>query len=176
MVADYNQACIEYDKGNYAIAFEYFYALATENDSSSQVNIANMFLHGIGTEKNVEKAYDWYRQAANNHDVEGQYVYGWYCLENKKEKEGIELLAFAGDAGYADAVYDLAGFFLHGLYSCEREPNKAMTLYEQAAFMGKKEALRGLLYTKTMQEGRMKTLLYFFKNSFALARSLRSKP
>lgn len=170
MNRDYKQACLEYEKGNYAVAYECFYALAVDEDASSQLNIANMFLHGVGTAKNVKKAYEWYKKAADNHDSEAQYIYGRYCIEQGKEKEGIEYLAQSGDGGYTDAVYELAGFFLHGLYACEVDISKAMVLFEQAAFMGKREALGGLFYTKRMQDGRFKAMLYFLKNIFKLAK------
>jgi len=170
MSTDYKQACSEYDKGNYAVAYERFYALAMDEDASSQLKIANMLLHGIGSKKDVEKAYVWYKKAADNHDSEAQYIYGWYCIKEGKEKEGIKYLAQSGDGGYADAVCDLAGFFLRGLHTCEPDMNKAMTLFEQAAFMGKKEALGGLFYTKRMQEGQLKTIVYFLKNIFNLVK------
>ncbi len=171
--ADYIHACKEYDKGNYAVAYEEFYDLACKEDISSQLNIANMLLHGIGTVKNVQKAYEWYKKAADNHDSEAQYIYGWHCIKEGKEKEGIEYLARSGDGGYADAVSDLAGFFLRGLHSCEPDMNKAMRLFEQAVFMGKREALGGLFYTKRMLDGGVKTMIYFLKNIFKLAKSLK---
>lgn len=172
---DYIHACKEYDKGNYAVAYEGFYTLACKDDVSSQLNIANMLLHGIGTVENRQKAYEWYKKAADNHDSEAQYIYGWYCIEQGREKEGIENLAQSGDGGYTDAVYDLAGFFLRGLHTCEPDMNKAATLFEQAVFMGKREALGGLFYTKRMQTGSVKTMLYFLKNIFKLAKSLNQK-
>ena len=171
MSKDYTQACSEYDKGNYAVAYEQFYALAVEEDVSSQLNIANMLLHGIGSAKDVGKAYAWYKKAADNHDSEAQYIYGWHCIKQGKEKEGIDYLVQSGDGGYSDAVYDLAGFFLRGLHTCKPDINKAMALFEQAAFMGNREALGGLFYTKRMQEGQVKTMVYFLKNIFKLAKS-----
>lgn len=169
--ADYVNACKEYDKGNYAVAYEQFYALACKDDTSSQLNIANMLLHGIGTLENSQKAYVWYKKAADGHDSEAQYIYGWHCIKEGKEKEGIEYLVQSGDGGYADAVYDLAGFFLRGLYSYEQDMSKAMALFEQAAFMGKREALGGLFYTKRRLDGSIKTAVYFLKNIFKLAKS-----
>lgn len=169
--ADYIHACKEYDKGNYAVAYESFYTLACNDDTSSQLNTANMLLNGIGIIENRQKAYEWYKKAADNHDSEAQYIYGWHCVKEGKEKEGIEYLALSGDGGYADAVYALAGFFLRGLYSCEQDMSKAMRLFEQASFMGKREALGGLFFTKRMQDGTIKTMLYFLKNIVNLAKS-----
>jgi TPR repeat protein len=173
--ADYTRACREYDKGNYVVAYEHFYTLAAEGDTSSQLNIGNMLLNGVGSEKNVDKAYEWYKKAADNADSEAQYIYGRYCIERGKDNEGIEYLVRSGDGGYADAVYDLAGFFLHGLHTCSTDLEKAMTLYEQAAFMGKREALSALFYTKRMQNGQLKTMFYFLKNIFTLAKSSKGK-
>ena len=175
MSIDYQSACEAYEKEEYEKAFELFYALALEYDVSSQMNIANMFLHGIGVIKDVEKAYTWYEQAAKKEDPEAQYIYGWHCLHNAKEQEGIQYMAKSGDAGYADAVYDLGGFFLEGSHSCEKDNDKATLLYEQALSLGKREALSGLFYVKTQKNGRFQASIYFLKNIFIFAKNLRQK-
>ena len=66
MTSLYNEACSEYDKGNYSVAYDAFYTLAVAHDVSCQMNVANMLLHGIGTAENRDKAYEWYKQAAYN--------------------------------------------------------------------------------------------------------------
>lgn len=175
MSADYQDACEAYEKEEYEKAFELFYALAVDYDVSSQMNIANMFLHGIGVTKDIKKAYSWYEQAAKKEDAEAQYIYGWYCLENTKEIEGIQYMAKSGDAGYADAVYDLASFFLQGSHSCEKDTHKAILLYEQAVSLGKREALNRLFYAKTQENGRLQASIYFLNNIFKFAKSLKQK-
>lgn len=175
MSTDYQNACEAYEKEEYEKAFELFYALALEYDVSSQMNIANMFLHGIGVPKDIEKAYSWYEQAAKKEDAEAQYIYGWYCVETAKEQEGIQYMAKSGDAGYRDAVYDLASFFLQGIHSCEKDIHKAVLLYEQAVSLGKREALSGLFYAKTQESGRLHASIYLLKNIFTFAKTLKQK-
>jgi len=155
----YNEACTAYEEKDYAKAYEYFYALALESDVSCQVNVANMLMHGLGVEKNHERAYEWYEQAAINEDKEAQYIHGWHCIEEGNEEEGYKYLELSAESGCLDAIYDLAG-----LYAGKKEMLKASVLYEQAVLLGKKDALGALFYAKKELDGFLKALLYMMKN------------
>lgn len=171
--SDYEQACREYEKGNYLVAYEKFYALAVEHDVSCQMNVANMLLHGIGTAQNREKAYEWYKQAAYNDDPQAQYLYAWHCIENKNEEEGLKYLTLSSEAGYGDAIYDMAGCYYHGAYTCEKDGDKALSLYELAALKGNIDALRELVNVKAQKDGKITTYLYLLKNIFKFAKSFK---
>ena len=155
----YNEACQAYEEKDYAKAYELFYELALESDVSCQVNVANMLMHGLGVEKNSDRAYEWYEQAAINEDKEAQYVHAWNCIENSKEEEGYKYLNLSAEAGFLDAIYDLAG-----LYAGKKEMKKATVLYEKAVLLGKKEALGPLFYSKKQLDGLIKAFVYMMKN------------
>ena len=164
MSLDYNTACNAYENEDYKTAFELFFGLAKEGDVSSQMNIANMLLHGLGVNKDEEKAYECYQQAADNEDSEAQYLYGWFCIKNTKEAEGLKYLNASSEANYEEAVYDLAGIYAHEMYGCELNFDKACDLYEKSIFMKKEDAINGLMYARSKRDGRFKTLIYFMKN------------
>ncbi len=173
MTSLYNEACDEYEKGNYSVAYDTFYALAVEHDVSCQMNVANMLLHGLGTAENTDKAYEWYKQAAYNDDKQGQHIYGWHCIENANEEEGLKYIKLSSDAGYPDAISDLAAFYLHGIHTCDKDMRKAVALYEKAVLLGKSEAMQGLLYASSKEIGKVRTIIYFFKNIFRFAKALK---
>lgn len=175
MTSLYNEACSEYDKRNYSVAFDAFYTLALEHDVSCQMNVANMLLHGIGTAKNVEKAHEWYKQAAYNDDRQAQHIYGWDCIDNENDEEGLKYIELSSNAGYTDAISDLAAFYVHGIHSCDKDMKKASKLYEKAVLLGKSEAMQELLYTKSIEIGKVRTTLYFLKNIFRFAKALGVK-
>jgi len=174
MNLDYNTACNAYENEDYKTAFELFFNLAKEGDVSSQMNIANMLLHGLGVKKDEEKAYECYLQAADNEDSEAQYLYAWYCLEKEDTKEGIKYLNLASEANYKDAVYDLAGICSQGLYGCTVDLAKASELYEKSILMGKEEAMRGLFYARARMNGKLKTAIYFLKNNSRFQKALKA--
>jgi len=155
----YNEACLAYEDKDYHKAYELFYELALESDVSCQVNVANMLMHGLGVEQNSDRANEWYEQAALNEDKEAQYIHGWNCIKNADEEEGYKYLNLSAEAGFVDAIYDLAG-----LYAAQKEMHKASVLYEKAALDGKKEALGPLFYSKKQVDGWFKTLIYMMKN------------
>jgi len=164
MTTDYEQACTEYDKGNYSVAYEKFYDLAVAHDVSCQMNVANMLLHGVGTAENAEKAYEWYKQAAFNDDSQAQYIYGWYCVEKGDEVEGLKYLELSAEADFADAVYDLAGWCYYAMYTCEKDIDRAISLYEKATLLGKKEAFKDFFLAKAKKDGKFRTVIYLIKN------------
>ena len=45
-------------------------------------NLAVSYQYGYGTKEDPEKAYYWYRKAADTGDADSAYMVGW-CLENK---------------------------------------------------------------------------------------------
>lgn len=174
MNLEYESACAEYEKKNYLVAYEKFYTLAVEHDVSCQMNVANMLLHGIGTAKDEEKAYEWYKQAAYNDDKQAQYIYAWHCLQNLEDEEGIKYIELSAASGYADALHDLAGFYVHGNYTCAADNSKAMDLYERAVILGKKEAMNGLFFTKVKANGKVSAIFYFIKNIFKFAGAIKN--
>ena len=51
-------------KVNLAMAFEWYMKAADKGDMQSQVNVANAYYLGNGTEQDHHKAFLWYREAA----------------------------------------------------------------------------------------------------------------
>jgi len=173
--SDYEDACKAYEAEDYDKAYELFYALALESDVSCQVNIANMLMHGLGVEQNEDRAFEWYEQAALNEDKVAQYIYGWYCIHQGDEEEGLKQVTLASDALYLDALYDLASFYAQGLYTCPKDLVKASDLYEKAIGLGKKEAIGRLFSIKKESLGLFQSLIYFAKNVSSFAGSISSK-
>jgi len=172
---NYNKACKAYEDKDYTTAYELFYDLAMQSDISCQVNVANMLLHGLGVEKNEDRAYEWFEQAALNEDKEAQYIHGWHCISKEDFSEGIKHIELSAKEGFLDAVYDLAGFYSNGLYGLDTDDSKASTLYEEAVLLGKKEALGALATSKKKELGFMKGFIYMMKNSSNFTKRVNPK-
>lgn len=166
----YNEACQAYEEKNYEKAYELFYALALESDISCQMNVANMLKHGLGVELNLDRANEWYEQAAINEDKQAQYIHAWNCMQNNNEEDAYKYLRFSADAGFLDAVYDLAG-----LYAGKNEVKEASVLYEKAVLLGKKEAIGPLFNTHKKLNGSIKALSFMIKNISSFTKSVNKK-
>lgn len=166
----YNEACAAYEDKNYAKAYELFYELALESDVSCQMNVANMLQHGLGVEQSEDRAKEWFEQAALNEDKQAQYIHAWNCIQNANEEEGYKYLKLSAEAGFLDAVYDLAG-----LYARKNEIQEASVLYEKAALLGKKEAIGPLFYSKKQADGFFNALIFMMKNISNFTKRVNSK-
>ncbi|MDF1881189.1 sel1 repeat family protein [Sulfurimonas sp. MAG313] len=171
---DYNTACNAYENKDYTKAYELFYKLAMQSDVSCQMNVANMLLHGLGVEQNSDRAYEWFEQAAINEDKEAQYIYGWQCIEHENEEEGIKQISLSAEAGFLDAIHDLAGFYFHGAHGLEVDFSKASVYYEKAVFLGRKHALAHLFSSKKKELGKFKAFFYFMKNISSFSKAVRN--
>ena len=70
--ANFSQGLIAFDQGKFVEAFNVWTLAANDGHSQAQFNLAIMFEQGIGTEKNLQKAFFWYSKAANQGDIEAQ--------------------------------------------------------------------------------------------------------
>jgi len=170
---NYNEACRAYEEKDYDTAYELFYALALESDVSCQMNVANMLMYGLGVEKNEDRAYEWYEQAALNEDKEAQYIHAWHSLQKDEDEEGLKYLNLSAEAEFLDAMYDLAGLHVQALYGCEQDYAKANSLYEKSISLGKKEALGALFASKKQELGRVKAFMYMMKNISKLTKRVK---
>ncbi len=58
--------------GDRATAFKEFYAAANNRDIRSYGKLGSMYLYGLGTEKNFQKAYIWFQMAYLGGEKEGE--------------------------------------------------------------------------------------------------------
>lgn len=89
MTDKYSIAKKHYQTKQYKQAYTIFLNLAESGDLNLQISVAAMIYHGEGVEADKDRAYSWYKIAAEQNDPEALYLYGMYCLEDiKKIDEG----------------------------------------------------------------------------------------
>ncbi len=66
------EALAAYDRGDYAVAFEAFSALAKQGNASAQVELGFMYFDGRGVPQDDVKAVRWWRQAAEQGNADAQ--------------------------------------------------------------------------------------------------------
>lgn len=103
---------------------------AEMNYAPAQNDVGVCYYNGKGVEKNVEKAFNYFRASAEQGNEIAQYN-----LANRFRYDN-EFLAFvfmqrAANAGYKEAYYKLGEYFENG-YGTEKDYEKAYYYYEKA--------------------------------------------
>ena len=70
------EAYAAYKMGQYDKARNAWLSLAERNNPAAMINLANMFEQGQGVERDLKKAAEWLRQAADLGDTRGQFQLG----------------------------------------------------------------------------------------------------
>lgn len=133
-------------------AFDYFTTATELGDSVGIYMLAKAYDNGEGTVQNLEKAGQYYIQAADAGYPQAQAEAGWLLLRGYKgittdEAKAVKYLTDAVEAGNPDAMAYLAWAYENGS-SVEKDESKALDLYSQSAEAGSADgkALLGLTY------------------------------
>jgi len=70
--ANFSQGLMAFDQGKFVEALDLWTRAAGDGHSQAQFNLAVMWEQGIGTEKNLSKAFFWYFKSAQQGDIEAQ--------------------------------------------------------------------------------------------------------
>jgi len=96
-----------------------------EGDSDSQANIANMLLHGLGTDVDEDTAYYWYKKSAENNNKESQYWYGLHLQDKKLYEEAFDWFFKSAIQNYPPAQYYYGKYLFLGL-GCKTDKKEAL--------------------------------------------------
>ena len=79
----------DYDK-----CFEYYLKASLNGDSGAMIQLGKLYEEGKGTEKNINEAIKWYKEAIEYGEEYGTHNLAMIYLKEGKEKEGFNLLYF----------------------------------------------------------------------------------
>jgi hypothetical protein len=144
-------ASADLDKGLAAVqsaqwdkAYRQFQASAAQGNTDAQVNLGNLYLRGLGVERDESKAYEWYAKAARQGNAQALgklgilHFYGLGVTED--HAAAAEWFRKAAEKGNADAAIILAELHARGDGVRMSKPS-AYLWYSIAADLGKTEAL-----------------------------------
>jgi TPR repeat protein len=116
---------------------------AQKGDPEAQFRLANMYVNGVGVDRDLSKAAEWYgRASAQGHalaqnNLGVMYANGWGVPQNFRE--ALKLFVSASGQGNADAESNLGAMFLLGRGVDVNEAEAAFWL-KRAAQQGVAEA------------------------------------
>jgi len=116
--SDYRKARSAYEAGEYKKALHIFEQLSNDGDSQAQYDLSQMYLQGIGTNKNLEKGWIWMNRAADGGNVQAMLELA-VRYQKSPALENSEQMAFmwfqkAAMAGSAAGQYNLAHLYEDG--------------------------------------------------------------
>ncbi|KAF9158935.1 hypothetical protein DFQ26_007099, partial [Actinomortierella ambigua] len=118
-------------------------ARADRDDVEAQVALASMYERGVGVEKDYQKAYEWYRRAAENGSIEAQNKTGDFFYFGRGVPKSLENAVnwkrCAARGGHSVAQRDLGRMYEYGL-GVEQDHVMAVSWYRMSAEQGDMEA------------------------------------
>ena len=132
-------------KASEADTFAAMVALANKGDAEAQYHVGMMHNNGIGTQRDIKQAFEWFKKAAASNDALGAYKLGCYYdgqgadVVASDANEALKYKLVAAKAGYALAQHDVAL-----LYDRQENPEEAVKWRRMAADQGYPKALYNL--------------------------------
>lgn len=105
---------------------------------------------GVGCEKDMAEALEWYKKAAEAGNIEGKLWYGRLLLEDEKQKaKGIQLIEDAAHDGYIDAQAALSSMYYWGKYvEIDYEKARIFSFMAAAHDHGRSQLILSYIYSQ----------------------------
>lgn len=122
-----------YEQEDYQRAAQLWQPLAEQGYVNAQINLAVLYEHGYGVDRDLHTAAAWYLAAAGAGSAIGQYNLGLFLLEHDgaipSEQNALYWLGKAADQGFADAQFQLGLKYSQGLAGEARKTKASAWLY-----------------------------------------------
>lgn len=137
--ANRSVASIAFSTGDYSTAFRHFEDLASKGDPAAQASLGQMFLEGLGIEKDVERALELFEASAQRGEPAGMNGLGWLHLHGLGVEQNPETAASwyrrSAEKGDGDGQTLMGWLFQNGL-GVEANDREAVAWYRRSAEQG----------------------------------------
>ncbi len=139
-----------YQKKDYYSAFENYIIAANNHDVKSQYYLGYMYENGLGTKKDVVKAWGWYTLSADGGYDEAESALALLYLKDKDTANAEKWLTVSAEKGNDQSQYHLGKIYLTGFDYIKVDTTKAIDLFVRSAKQGNHKAQYqlGKLYEK----------------------------
>ena len=126
---------------DYAKAMLCFEIAANIGSSDAMLELAQMYMKGLGTEKNIKKAKKYLKVLSNKYNSDSaQYHLGLIYNSEKKYLKSKEFFELSANQENPDALMKLGIIHRDGL-GVKKNPSKTFQYFEKAAKLGAANAL-----------------------------------
>jgi hypothetical protein len=128
---------------------------AESGNVDAQYDVGEMYEKGKGTDKNLSKAFEWYKKAAEQGDVKAAYRVGVAYLKgkgvNKNSDKAHKYLKQSANKGYARAQYYMGMLYEKGI-GVSQDYDTAISWYGKSKKAGYRPADERIALVKNLQE------------------------
>lgn len=124
----FNRADAEYNRGNFAKAFELFLEAANNGDDSAMGRVACMYGDGEGIEYNFDKSIYWDEKAANSGNLSSMFNLGVSYRTKGNIRQAKYWFEKSFESGDGDAALQLAKLYMVS----EKETEKVVFYLKEA--------------------------------------------
>ena len=131
--------------GRYEEAIAMWLPLANGGDVSAQFNLGVMYANGLGVDRDMKSAMDWWRRAASQLHVRAAHNLALAILAGEPKVDGVpadpdygaalRYLKIGADAGYPNSEYTLGKLYQEGV-GVEKDERRAAELFLSASIKG----------------------------------------
>lgn len=131
--------------GRYEEALAIWLPLANGGDAPSQFNIGVMYANGLGVDRDMASAMDWWAMAARQLHVRAAHNLALAMLAGEPVVDGartdpdytgvLRYLKIGSDAGYPNSEYTLGKLYAEGV-GIEKDERRAAELFLSASIKG----------------------------------------
>jgi TPR repeat protein len=106
---DFETGLKAFDEGNYAVAFENWWAMARRGDAKSQASLGFLYYSGKGVHRDDSKSLEWFRRAADAGQPTAQFFLGLHYFYGRGVPRDLaraySWCDIALTNGYSDSLY-----------------------------------------------------------------------
>ena len=139
-LADYYRSENDLDK-----AFKYVHKSTLYSYPEGERKLGYYYEKGIGCDKDLVKARQYYELAAMHGDVKAKYNIGLFYYRNKQFPQAFNIVRDSADSNYGKAILLLAFFYEHAV-GTEQNYAMAFDCYNRALEVGEKGIYHHLGY------------------------------
>ena len=119
-----------FKKLNIKHSYQQLITAARNGNSDAKIQVAMLYMHGIGVKRDFDKAEYWFKQSAKDNHPQGQKMYG-YTFYGKQNSEAFKYFRKAAQQGDIEAQYLISKFYLEGT-GVQKSKEKSEYWFKQA--------------------------------------------
>lgn len=123
--AAYNLGRLYYNDGNYKESLSLFQQSAASDDCDALFFLGVIYSEGRGVVKDLPKALEYWKSAADKGSFEAMYSIGEYYYNLKEYASALTYFKVAASRGHAPSMYLMSIFYDYGLGGLDRDPSTA---------------------------------------------------